>query len=333
MDLIRDGFDYFYDLIKHPLFYLTKENAEIAHDLFVLFSRGLYFTRLEKLILDNKENYVELPFEISNAAGLNKNAKIPPQIIEVLGFDRNVIGTFTGEPWKGEKRPRIKRYPSYDSLINWIAWDNEGAEIISKRIKLYGDCKIPITISIGPTPKSFLSLEERFSDIEKTINLSKNILSVDRFEYCPSCPNLKISREENLELLGEFTMFIRGKINPSQKLYVKISPDLNEKEVDRTILSTFDYVAGYVTTNTTTQHDYGVGSGSGEILYPLSLNMQKKFYERLEGTGKKIIACGGINSIERMEERRRYGTDGFQFFTPFVNNQKLLRQIKNHNWD
>jgi dihydroorotate dehydrogenase len=329
MKAFRELLEKNYELFKPILFYLTKENAEIAHEWFVLFSRGLYLTRLEKLVLHHEDNYISHPFYISNAAGFNKDAKIPSSIIKALGFDRNVIGTVTGESWEGKKKPRIKRYPSYDSLINWVGWNNDGAEIISERIKSYRHCEIPITISIGATPNSSLSLEERFEDIEKTINLLKRIALVDRFEYCPSCPNINISREENKKTLRSFVEFIKGKINSYQKLDIKVSPDLDDREVDEILKATYDFVEGYVLTNTTIQHSYGKGAGSGQILYPISLEMQKKFYERLKDTDKRIIACGGIDSIDRIKERIEFEPQNdkeIQVFTPIIKEPKLLRK-------
>ncbi len=332
MDIFRELTENGYLPLKHLLFSLTRENAEIAHDLFVTFSNILYKVHLDKTILYHSDSEIKLPFEISIAAGLNKNAKIPPQIISALGFDRNVLGTFTRFPWKGKNKPRVKRYPDYNSLINWVAWENDGAEIISERQKSY-KYKLPTTASIGPTPHSLTTLEERLDDIDKCINLTKDIPSLDRYEYCPSCANLDICREDNQKTAGTFTEFIRKKINPWQRLDIKVSPDMNPEEIDKFIESTFDFVDAYVLTNTTTHHDYGRGTGSGEILYPFSLKMQKEFYKRLKKTRKKIVACGGINSIEKMEERRKYGATEFQFLTSVISNFKLIREIRKHNWD
>ena len=97
--------------------------------------------------------------------------------------------------------------------------------------------------------------------------------------------------------------FIKPRLGLWQELDIKISPDLTDKEIDRSIKDTYDFVDGYVTTNATTQHNFGIGSASGDIVYAPSLRMQKKVYERLKGTDKNITACGGINSRERALER------------------------------
>ncbi len=334
MDLIRKVFDSSYDLIKHPLFYVTNKDPEIAHDLFVLFSKVLSLARLEKLVLDNKENYTQLPFEISSAAGFDKNARVSPKIFKNLGFDRIVIGTVTRKAWPGHPRPRIKRDVSRESLINLIGWNNDSAKAVANRLKLYQNQEVKITINIGPTPAPELSVKERLKDLEETIKIFKDISYVDRFEYCPSCPNIDIFREENQELLGEFANFIKNKIYPHQALYIKISPDIDKKEIDRTINVTYDFVRGYVTTNTTTRHEYGKGGGSGNILYDYSLETQKRFYGVLKNTDKEIIACGGINSTERVEERisiEPQEKKEVQLFTPIVfSGPRLLRELRTY---
>ncbi len=332
MDFLRSKFDSLYDLIKYPLFYLTKKDAEIAHDLFILLSKVLTATKLERLVLDDKENYFKLPFGISSAAGFDKNAQVSPLILKYLGFDRIVIGTVTGKPWPGNKRPRMKRDILRKSLINIIGWDNDGAKAVANRVKSYKNHEVKITVSIGPTPEPKLSIKEKLKDLEETIKIFKDIPYVDRFEYCPSCPNINISREENQELLGEFSNFIKNEIGSKQDLYTKISPDLNEKEINKTIKETSSFVKGYVTTNTTTRHNYREGGGSGNILYAHSLETQKMFYNRLKETDKEIIACGGIDSIEKIEERIFFEPQErkeIQLLTSLIfEGPKLLRKLR-----
>ncbi|MBR9701742.1 hypothetical protein GOV13_02365 [Candidatus Pacearchaeota archaeon] len=329
MDLLRTSLDYSYDLVKRPLFRITKNDAETTHNLLVLFSKILNRTGLEKVMLDNESNYLDNSINISNAAGLNKNGKISPMFWNYLGFDRSVIGTVTGEFWPGNKRPRIKRHLPNESLINWVGWANDGAKIIAKRVDSYKDYDLPITINLGATPDPNLTLREKISDLEKTVKLFRKIFSVDRFEYNPSCQNIGVSMEENLKLLEVAVKIIKENALSHQELYVKVSPDMNEREISKTIKATYDSVEGYVTTNTTTRHKHPQGSGSGEILYPPSLRTQKEFYNKLKDTSKRIIACGGINSIKRIIERRTYGAEEFQILTPLIySGPKLLRNLR-----
>lgn len=331
MDLARKVFDSSYNLFKPFLFYATKKDPEWAHDLFVSFSKFLTLTKLEKFFLDNESNYKRLPFEISNAAGLDKNAEISPEFFRYLGFDRVVYGTFTEEKWEGNPRPRTKRIVKEKSLINNIGWENDGSKVISSRLRFHKNYEVPITISVGFTPDPTLSIEQKWRYLKKVFNQfnGKGIHCINRIEYNPSCPNLLISREENQKLLREIVPFIKSNLSPWQELNIKVSPDLDEREIDNFIKLTYDFTDGYVLTNTTKKHNYGNGSASGNILYALSLETQKKFYERLQNTSKKIIACGGIDSVEKIKERLEYGAKEIQIFTPLIfEGPGLLRDLR-----
>jgi dihydroorotate dehydrogenase len=331
MDLMRKIFDSSYTLFKPFLFYATRKDPEIAHEFFLSFSKFLIKNHLEKFVLDNKTNYNKLSFEISNAAGFDKNAEIPPKFFRYLGFDRVTYGTITGEKHDGKPRPRTKRIKG-NSLINNIGWDNDGAEIVLRRLRKYKNCDIPISLNIGFTPNPKLNIEQRFIDLEKMLILMKEISYIKEIEYNPSCGNLCISREENQKLSGEFVRFVRNYLSPWQELNVKVSPDMDKKEIFDFIDSTYDFTDGYITTNTTKKHNYPPGSASGEILYNLAFDTQKIFYEILKDSDKKIIACGGIDSIEKAKKRIEFEPQDnkrIQIFTPLIfKGTKLLRKLR-----
>lgn len=328
MDITRKFFDGVYDKLKEPIFNLTNSDPEVAHNLFGKFCRMLYSTGLDNL-LKTKNNDSEII--ISNAAGFNKNCEIPPRVLQNYEFDRVVIGSANGEYWKGNERPRIIRFPERESLINWMGLNSEGAESIAYKLNKYYEkgFEIPITISVTPTPNPEWDREKRLEDVAKTINSFCKIGCVDRFEYNPSCPNTEIKKEDQLDETKNMLKLHR-ELAANKNLYVKCSPDWNEKEIDKFIESTFDLVEGYVLTNTTTQHGYGKGGGSGELVWPHSVRTQKLFHERLKNTDKKRIACGGINSKDRIRICQDYGASEFQIFTPLIfRGTRLLRELKN----
>lgn len=329
MDLIRKHFDNFYDRIKQPIFRLTERDPEIAHNVFTLFCQFLYYSGLDKLLGTTQNNFPPGP-PISNAAGFNKNCEIPPRTMKYFGDDRIVIGSVNGEFWKGKKRPRMIRDIQNESLINWMGLNSDGAEVVAKRIENYYEkgLNIPLTISVTPTPDISWSRERRLEDVAKTINAFRDFSFVDRLEYNPSCPNTEISGEEQLEELEDMLeLFIE--LAPNKKLYVKVSPDMNQKEIVEFIDITFSSVKGYVLANSTKQHLYGKGGGSGELAWKPSLETQKEFHKELKNTPKKIIACGGINSKERVNIREDYGASEIQIFTPRIfRGTKLLRELR-----
>ena len=152
MDIFRKSFDAFYDIIKPIVFSLTKTDPEKAHELFIGFCRTLHAFKLEGLVLDNSANRLNPGFKISNAAGFNKNGEISPSVLKYLGFDRVVIGTVTYDEWKGNSRPRIRRYHKTESLVNWMGLPGIGAREIAEILYNYGNHRVPLTINLMSTP-------------------------------------------------------------------------------------------------------------------------------------------------------------------------------------
>jgi dihydroorotate dehydrogenase len=317
MDLARKCFDFFYDVGKYPLFYFTKKDPEVSHELFIGFAKKLYSLGLDKFFLNNSYNENKLEFELSNAAGFNKNAEIPPSFLRYLGFDRVVVGTVTNNPCKGNKRPRIKRNIKTSSMINEIKLENAGSKKVAENLRKYKNNKVPLTISIMAHPNS--KNKEILSDLKNTILDLRDVFYVDRFEVNVSCPNV----EHNYSLESVFDIVCKSVYN-NQELWVKVSPNLTKDESYSIIKIVEEYpIKGFTTTNTKSLEK---GGGSGEMVYNDSLDLQKFFYKN---STKALIACGGIDSKKRRDERLKYGASGIQVFTPLVfRGPKLLRDLR-----
>ena len=121
MDFIRRGFDKLYDAIKPAVFDRTQKDHKKAHELFVSACKSMRALRLEKLILNNRSNNLDPGFELSNAAGLNKNGNIPPTVLQYMGFDRVVVGTVTYDQWDGNPRPTVRRYPESGDTFTYTS--------------------------------------------------------------------------------------------------------------------------------------------------------------------------------------------------------------------
>lgn len=327
MDLLRRNFDYFYDMIKPLIFFATKNDPEIAHELFVYFCQILHKTNLEKIILDNETNKKTRNFTVSNAAGLNKNAEISPITLKYLGFDRVVIGTITGDAWYGNPRPRTARYSKIESLVNWVGLSNDGVEKIAERLSNYPDYCIPLTVSIAPTPNK--KGDNILRDLEKTVISLKNNPNIDRFELDISCPN--VSNEYHNPLKNILSLI---KNFSNHNLYLKISPDISEEDINRILIDSKN-INGFVTTNTSIDstlilpYKHTQGGISGNALYDKSLQVQKLFYEKIRGKNLRLIACGGINSTDKIKERLSFGAEEIQIYTPLIfSGTKLLREFR-----
>jgi len=348
MDLIRKHFDNFYDKIKQPIFRLTERDPEIAHNVFTLFCQFLYYSGLDKLVLDCKENKLDPGFKIYSAAGFNKDGKIPPRVMKYFGFDGTVYGTISARKWKGNKRPRLAREVMLESLSNYMGWNSQGCEKISKRNLRYGNSGIPVIISVGATNDPALKddLEARLSDVEKTILTFRDNPYVIEFDFNPSCSNLNISIEQFQEETSEFGKLMKSLVYSYQKIGIKVPPDIIGSEIDNLIKVTYEFADKYITCNTTNDIEllkkYNLfnkllkhpekGVGSGRIVYEKSLNVQKGFFDRLRGTDKAIAACGGIDSIEKALERVEYEPQEekeIRLLTPLsFRGTRLLRELR-----
>ena len=341
--VLRNCFDDFYDFIKPAVFSFTEKDPEKAHQYFVSFLRFLYHANLDEFFLDNSSNYNPSSMKISNAAGFNKNAEIPPSTMKYLGFDRVVIGTVTNEKWPGNPKPRIVRYPSTESLVNWMGLPGDGAEKIAERLSNYKRSLIPVTINLMATPGK--KGDEIFSDLEETVLALRDAPNVDRAELNISCPNTH-SQDGNLDARKEYQKkskemlsVVKSNLYPQQELYLKISPDIDYQGVEE-ICSIADknLVSGFTISNTTTRHDskyilksHEAGGASGNAVYNASLEVQKMFEKVMNKNNMKIIACGGINTFERVQERIIHGAEEIQLYTPLIfSGPKLLRELKDN---
>src|SRR3989344_4987439 len=253
MLILREGFDKFYDLVRNPVFYLTKKDPETAHNFFVSSMRFLHIVGLERFVLE-----FDVPLQdgikISNAAGSNKSGYLPPSVLKYLGFDRDVLGTITAESYNGRPRPRIKRISESEDLLNWMALPGIGSKEVAKVMKDYGDYSVPVTINFAPTPGK--KRKEALYDLVTTIMDTADIPYADRFELNISCPNTGDERAEFqsqlARMLGAVLPFLEDR---RQELYLKVSPDLTEEDVISIVKVSNQFpVRGFVTTNTTTNH-------------------------------------------------------------------------------
>lgn len=327
MKLIRDILDSTYPLTKQLMF-LMNENK--AHRFFTKFSQLTVKLGLEKFLLDNPYNYYsDIP--ISNAAGFNKNGEIPIIFLEYLGFNRAVIGTVCAKSYYGNPEPNIKRIKETESMINWMGLPGKGVQYISDQIKNHNS-KIPITINLAPTPESKNILD----DLAMTIRYTKDIPNVDRYELNISCPNTDKIKDYKSSLKDQLQV-VQTEKRKSQEIYIKISPDLKEDEITAVLETISEHkINGITCTNSTKFHDPKYiknsprkGGASGNALYEKSLNTQKKIYDKTKNSELKIIACGGINSKERLTERVNAGASEIQIFTPLIfKGPKLIRELR-----
>jgi dihydroorotate dehydrogenase len=315
----------FFDYIK-PLIY--KTDPEFAHNMVeIIFKTArrcpLFFNPLIKRnfvddpILNQKIWDLEFKNPIGVAAGFDKNATMiygwP-----ALGFGWGEIGAVTPKPQPGNEKPRAWRHIKYEAVQNAYGFNNEGVDVIKKRLKKIYPFILPIGANIGKNKTT--KEEDAINDYKILVDELKDV--VDFFVVNISSPNTPGLRD----LLNEefiTTLFSELKTLTTKPILIKFSPDM-EDEMIRNLanLSVEKGADGLIVTNTTVNYDLidtpiKKGGISGK---PLA----KRSYEVLKIVASEvfqkvpIISVGGIDSIEEAYKRIKAGASLLQIYTAII---------------
>ena len=116
----------------------------------ILFKKiaSLFFSFSDSMLQQNVCNLI-FKNPVGLAAGFDKNAKII-KIMPDIGFGFTEVGSITNNPCDGNPKPRLWRLPKSESIIVNYGLNNDGAEVISKKLlKDYKKWEIPVGINIA----------------------------------------------------------------------------------------------------------------------------------------------------------------------------------------
>lgn len=294
-------------------------------------------------VLEQKIAGIRFPNPIGLAAGYDKDA-ILTDILPLVGFGFAEVGSITGEPCKGNPRPRLWRLPESKSLVVYYGLKNEGCEKISRRLKS-NKFLIPIGTSIAKTnSKDTVGLKEGINDYVKAYK--KFIDSGSYFAINISCPNAfggqPFTDSGRLkELLTEI-----DKIQTKKPIFLKLSPDLTRAEIDKILLVSGQHkVDGFICTNLSKKRntkriiDKNVpekGTFSGKPVEDVANEQISYVYQKTKGK-YVIIGCGGVFSAEDAYKKIKLGASLVQLITGMIFegpqviseiNQGLVRLLK-----
>jgi dihydroorotate dehydrogenase len=125
--------------------------------------------------------------------------------------------------------------------------------------------------------------------------------------------------------------------NIDKPLAIKLSPDINEKEISNIVEIINKYkIDGIIISNTTNQNreklldskKNEIGGLSGKPIKNISTNLIKKFYKELNKE-ITIIGVGGIDSGKSAFEKIAAGADVIQLYTGMVyKGPGVVKEIK-----
>ena len=305
--------------------FIFKFSPEVAHSLAI---KALKLNNLptnktvQSKILETEFCGKKLLTPVGVAAGFDKNAEVYNPLFN-LGFGFVEVGTITPKPQYGNPKPRVFRLEEDEALINRLGFNNTGSEEISSRI-IKETKKGILGINIGPNKDT----ENRIDDY---LNCFKKFHSLaDYITINISSPNTEKLRDFHNQ--DELSSLIKGlkneknKLNSTVPIAIKVSPDLNDEQIDIVSNILLDYEIEIVIVSNTSDKNRDKlnninklekGGLSGKPLFEVSNRVISKFYRHI-GKKIKIIGVGGVDSGEAAFEKIIRGASLVQLYTGMV---------------
>lgn len=345
-----------YKFIRSILFLFSPETAhKISMNLLKLLCSISFLRKIISKIFEARSFSTQLfglnfRNTVGLGAGFDKNAKYLREL-ETLGFGFVEIGTVTPRSQAGNEKPRLFRLVKDKALINRMGFNNDGVEVIAKRLKKwekgkrsrlkdqYEDSKnSPFTIHHSPmiiggnigknktTPN-----EEAWKDYEicfRTLHPYVDFFVVN--VSSPNTPGLRALQEKSsLKKILTHLQSLNASFELQKPILLKIAPDLEWEQIDGVIdLAREIRLDGLVATNTTILRDQlqtanhqlqtiGAGGLSGKPLQERSTEVLQYIHQKTNGS-IPIIASGGIFNGADAKEKLNAGASLIEVWTGFI---------------
>ena len=306
---------------------IFKLDPETAHSLAI---KSLKFNFIPNILDDEKNNPLfktklfnkEIENPIGMAAGFDKNAEVYNSLFN-LGFGFVEVGTVTPLEQYGNPKPRVFRLVEDEALINRLGFNNLGSKNIVDRIKRNNPTGL-LGINIGPNKDS----EDRINDYIHCLKMFNGVS--DYITVNISSPNTEDLRnfhdQKKLDDLLKLIEKEKRNLNSKTPIAVKVSPDINDKEImkiSEVLLDNKIEAAIISNTSDTTRENlqntqsHQKGGLSGKPIELKSSELIRKFYKVLKGR-IKIIGVGGVDSGRSAYQKFLAGADYLQLYTGMV---------------
>ncbi|MEL6122332.1 MAG: quinone-dependent dihydroorotate dehydrogenase [Bacteroidota bacterium] len=275
------------------------------------------------------------------AAGFDKDGKYI-RAMSTLGFGFIELGTVTPRPQPGNPKPRLFRLPKDRALINRLGFNNQGVDLLVKRLKSFDKKELIIGGNIGKnkdTPN-----DDAHEDYQ--ICFEKLYDHVDYFVVNLSSPNTPGLRElqgkEPLrKILTGLTSF-RKKQEMYRPILLKIAPDMTQEALQDVIDIVQELsIEGIIATNTTIGRsglttestkvaDMGNGGLSGDPLTARSTEVIDYITKSTDGQ-LPVVGVGGISSGVAAKQKIDAGASLVQVYSGMVyEGPFLIKRIKRY---
>lgn len=259
------------------------------------------------------------------AAGFDKNG-LYLNAMATLGFSHIEVGTITPRPQPGNPKPRLFRLVKSRALINRMGFNNDGVEVLAKRLSMKRPEGLVVGANIGKNKDT--PLEEATNDY--LISFQRLYSLVDYFTVnvsSPNTPGLRTLQEK--EPLTNLLSTLQSNNPDAKPVFLKIAPDLTAQQLDEIIEIVLETkLAGVIATNTTITRDnlsesaseiesFGAGGLSGKPLTDMSVSVVR--YLKEKGANRfSIIGVGGIEDVGSAKKHLDAGADLIQVYSGLI---------------
>ncbi|MBI5323588.1 quinone-dependent dihydroorotate dehydrogenase [Bradyrhizobium sp.] len=270
---------------------------------------------------------LNFPNPVGMAAGFDKNAEVPDALLR-LGFGFVEIGSVTPRPQAGNPRPRLFRLERDEGVINRMGFNNDGAEIVLKRLAARAQQGGIVGVNVGANKDS----EDRTADYVRLIETFAPVASYFTVNVSsPNTPGLRnLQQSAALDDLLARVIDARERVRKNagdSPVLLKIAPDLSLNELDDVVhIARSRRVDGMIVANTTLARPATLresnrakeqGGLSGRPLFRLSTRMVAETYVRVEGAFP-LVGVGGIDSGGAALTKIRAGATLIQLYSSLV---------------
>lgn len=264
---------------------------------------------------------IVFPNPVGLAPGFDKNGEVPDALFG-LGFGFVEIGTVTPRPQAGNPRPRLFRLVEDEAVINRMGFNNQGADIVARRLTHRLGRPGIVGANIGANKDSPDRVVD-YAEMTRIMAPLATYLTVNISS--PNTPGLRALQDEGaLSALLDAVIAARGP--HKTPIFLKLAPDLQHADIDAICRIALDKrLDALIVSNTTITRPDGLRSShagesgglSGRPLAPLALDTLRAFRRATGGT-IPLIGVGGIASAEDAWQRIRAGASLVQLYSAMV---------------
>src|SRR4029453_12718417 len=261
---------------------------------------------------------LNFPSPVGLAAGFDKNAEVPEQMLG-LGFGFVEVGTLTPEAQDGNPKPRVFRLRADRAVINRLGFNNRGQPAAFERLQPGSHGHGVIGVNLGANKDS----RDRIADYVSGVRAMSSVASYITINISsPNTPGLRTLHDEGA--LNELLAAVQS-VRTKKPVFLNVGPDLDKGDPERIVRAAIDHgMDALIVSNTTLSRPLlksrfasEKGGLSGAPLKALALDALRQF-RSASGGEIALIGGGGIGSADDAWERIRAGASLIQLYTAMV---------------